>query len=324
MKRRIKLLLLASVLSLAIGTILIEQPMPSSGQQGSRMPGCECFVCVDLQFEASRKGINLPFNKLSLEEPNCTAGTLAEMACPETLSQMPTEKVKAFCRKIKEGLKFTSFKESCPVLAASCEPDEKQPPEKKCASPAPWFGDQSDCKDVQTPVIRDHPKTVVTLYMCGFRIFDRDTASGNTSVEDYKAQLREWVETRVGSKVCCDKFRAATRSGSKCNPIADIDCDGIANDYDKPMDEPFPEIDRLFSIPEGAPVDPFPRGLNPDDAGFFPPQDKCDCKWELVKGTLNCSPDGKQQHSYQARWRCPATGNEIFTRKEAPPKTPCK
>jgi len=323
MKKGMRRLLLASVFSVTVGTTLIDRPNPSFGQQGSRMPGCECFVCVDLQFEASRKGVILPFNKLSLEEPNCTAGTLAEKACPEVLSQMPAEKVKAFCRKIKDGLKFTSFKDSCPVYAATCEPEEKQPPDKKCAKPAPWFGDQSNCKDVQTPVISDH-KSVVTLYMCGFRVFDRDTAAGNTSLEDYKAELKEWVQTRVGSKVCCDKFQAATGSGSKCNPIADIDCDGIANEYDKSIEKPFPEIEKLFSIPEGAPVDPFPRGLNPDDAGFFPPQDKCACKWELVKGTLNCSPDGKQRHFYQARWRCPSTGNEMFTRKEAPPQTRCK
>jgi len=133
------------------------------------------------------------------------------------------------------------------------------------------------------------------------------------------------VQVRVGSEICCKQFRAAERSGTPCNPVADLDCDGIPNQTDVVSESgaSFPDINNLFSRPEGAPIDPFPPGLDPDDPEFFPPADKCDCKWELVKGTLNCSPDGKQRHFYQARWRCPSTGNERFTRKYATPTTPC-
>jgi len=76
----------------------------------------------------------------------------------------------------------------------------------------------------------------------------------------------------------------------------------------------------------------FPPGLDPDDPNFLPESTardskgvgECACKWELVKGTLTCSPDGKKDHVYVANWRCPATGKEVMTTKYAKASARCK
>jgi hypothetical protein len=212
--------------------------------------------------------------------------------------------------------------------------DKNSPKEKKCDEPAPWFGgsDSSNCRDVQSPVIEGNDLSqLVYLSFCGtnapvFQHFvPKDYLGG---VNAYKTMLANYVRKRVGSKVCCDRWREAVRTGKPCDPSMDMDCDGKRNTADFytpriPVGAILPDINNLFSTPEGAPVDPFPDGLNPDDKGFIPPAELCDCKWELVKGTLSCSADGKQPHVYQARWRCPSTGNERFTRKEAPATADC-
>jgi len=332
---RINGLVLTAALGLALCSIpasfFTASSLAQPGQQdpsGTRKPACGCFICGDLAREASRKGINLPFNFVEFEDkkPDC-AGILAEDACPRELAQIPKETREKFCQQIKAGLKFTSFKDSCPVLAASCEPDDKTPPpEKKCEKPTPWFEPSSDCSDVQNQVVAINAGAV-TLSICGSPIFrwvppDNDPLL----IEAYQRALRDWVKTRVGSKICCDKFREAARTGTPCYPAVDVDCDGKPNQSDihtESSGTTFPDINNMFSKPEGTPVDPFPVGLDPDDSGFLPPPEKCDCKWELVKGTLNCSPDGNQRHFYEARWRCPSTGNERYTRKYAAATAPC-
>ena len=322
---------LTIVCAVALAGLFSANLKPSSGQQQVRLPGCACFVCGELHVQAGKRGANLPFNYLSLENPNCEAGILAESACPDVLSTMPREKVDNFCRRIKEGLKFTSFKDSCPVLAKACEPDgPAPPPEKKCEKPTPWFdpSSSSGCKDMQAPEIKVASGDA-TVRLCGVTIFSYVERNRSTMSDSaYAAALQNFLKSRIGSKVCCDKFWEAWKIGTGCLPPGDLDCDGIPNDRDSvalnpSMPDALPDI-NIFRTPEGAPIDPFPEGLDPDDPNFFPPVEKCDCKWEMLKGTLTCSPDGKQKHVYQARWRCPSTGNEIFTRKEAAATAPCK
>ncbi len=209
----------------------------------------------------------------------------------------------------------------------TCLGDDKKP-ESKCEKPAPWFGEPSkDCTDIQAPAVAVNAGAV-TVSICGYPVF-RHAPKGFTlpfELEAFRRVVAEAVQRSAGSKICCSKLRDAARTGMPCYPAVDIDCDGIPNatdvDTTTATGAAVPDID-IFTSPTGAPVDPFPAGLDPDDKEFFPPADLCDCKWELTKGTLNCSPDGKQPHFYQARWRCPSTGNERFTRKEAPPTAAC-
>jgi len=196
---------------------------------------------------------------------------------------------------------------------------------------------------VQSPQVTQ-AQGMVTLSLCGYPIWSTKSVWGATGKPDIeganeaKAALAERVRSQVGSRICCDNFREAVRTGVPCDPRADLDCDGKPNREDtaypqryvSPRDNDtysysgsLPDI-NIFSKADGAAIDPFPQGLNPDDPNFIPPADKCECKWALVKGTLTCSTDGKQSHVYQARWRCPASGNETFTRKEAPGTAPCK
>jgi hypothetical protein len=248
------------------------------------------------------------------EDKNCT-GIISADACRKGLSNMPGDKVKSICEKIRAQKGFKSFQTTCPVFAAFC------PEEKKSAGcekpPPPWLGPPpSDCKDVRKPevdVVQTNQGTEVTVTLCGYTRFL--TPPDPRTAKDFAANLASQIKSRIGSRICCEKFRDAVDTGIPCHPRMDLDCDG------RPEDSLL-EI-KLFQQSANADVDPFPPGLDPDDTKFFPPREKCDCKWELVKGTLNCSPDGKQPHFYQARWKCASSGNEIFTRKEAPATAPC-
>lgn len=208
------------------------------------------------------------------------------------------------------------------------------PPKKDCEPPTPWQNISSSfnpqCNDIQRPQVAIN-QGLVTLSFCGYVVwsFIGRTSDGqvdNAFNEQYRSALTRWVQSQVGSRICCDKFQEAIRKRQPCDPRVDVDCDGKQNGSDSvwssKMGAPLPDI-NIFKKAEGSRIDRFPSGFDPDDQKFMPIQDKCDCKWELMWGTLTCSPDGKQTHSYQARWRCPSTGKEEFTRKEAPASAPC-
>jgi len=205
---------------------------------------------------------------------------------------------------------------------------------RDCEPPTPWQNASSSsrtrCKDLQSPQVSVN-QGVVSLAFCGYDVWSyvgrtSDGQVDNAFNQEYQSTLTKWVKAQIGSRICCDKFQEAIQKGQTCDPRVDVDCDGKPNGSDSVWSSeagaPLPDI-NLFKRSEGAPVDRFPPGFDPDDPSFMPSDDKCGCKWELLKGTLTCSPDGKQPHVYQARWKCPATGNELFTRKEAPASAPC-
>ena len=324
-----KAITLTIVLVIVLAELLDPAGRPSSGQQqipGNRKPACTCF-CGGAS--------PLPFNLFSAEEidaAKCFGGPLPADKCGDYFKSLPEEQQKSSCATLKKERTSTA---SCPVLKTLVQYcDEKYPPDKKpdkkCEKPTPWFDSSSNCKDVQSPKIEvNEYYRLFTLSFCGDPVFRYIVPADHPGgIGAYKVQLEYFVRKRVGSRICCDKWREAVRTGTPCNPAEDVDCDGKSNleDFYTPKVQPvtLPDINNLFTSPEGAPIDPFPAGLNPDDPNLLPPAEKCDCKWELVKGTLTCSPDGKQSHVYQATWRCPSTGNERFTRKEAPATAPCK
>jgi len=126
-----------SILVVTIGAIFLAgKPQTSLGQQNpppttGREFACGCFVCYGLvagAYEVFDDG------KTTAGKP-CT-GILAEDACPAEMAQLP-DKGKSFCAKVKNKYKFSSFKDSCPMLASACQPFEKQPPpEPKAEKPA--------------------------------------------------------------------------------------------------------------------------------------------------------------------------------------------
>jgi hypothetical protein len=209
------------------------------------------------------------------------------------------------------------------------------PQEKDCEQSIPWHHTSSSsekpCQEIQSPQVTVN-QGVVTLSFCGYPVWSYIGHAADGQVDDafnelYKASLTKWVKSQVGSRICCDAFKEASRQGQTCDPRVDVDCDGKPNRTDSIWSSqagaPLPDI-NIFTKVEGAPIDRFPPGLDPDDPDFMPAVDKCDCKWQLVKGTLTCSPDGKQPHVYQAKWRCQSRGNELFTRKEARANAPCQ
>jgi hypothetical protein len=321
-------LLLALVLMLPIigGWCSYNGSQRSFGQQNSpqitRKPACGCYVC-GLSYE--------PFD----DRDNGCAGILAEDACPSALSQMPAESRAAFCQRVKTVRKFSSFKDACPGLASICESGSSEPSTKRdCEPPPPWqnaSSSKTSCKDIQSPQVSIN-QGVVSLAFCGYAVWSYagrapDGQVDNAFNQGYQSTLTKWVKAQIGSRVCCDKFQEAIQRGQTCDPRVDVDCDGKPNGSDSvwssELGASLPDI-NIFKKSEGAPVDRFPPGLDPDDPNFMPPYEKCDCKWELLKGTLTCSMDGKQPHVYQAKWKCPATGNELLTRKEAPASAPCE
>jgi hypothetical protein len=203
-----------------------------------------------------------------------------------------------------------------------------------CEAPPPWQNASSSsatrCKDLQSPQVSVN-QGLVTLSFCGYTVWSyagrtSDGQVDNAINEEYKSALTKWVKSQVGSRICCDKFRDSVRSGQNCDPRVDVDCDGKPNGSDSVWSSEagasLPDI-NIFRKAEGARVDRLPPGFDPDDPNFMPPYERCDCKWELMSGTLTCSSDGKLPHVYQARWRCPSTGKEESTRKEAPANAPC-
>lgn len=295
---------------------------PQSLPQSTRKPACGCYVCGS------------SYELFDDRDKDC-AGILAEDACPVTLRKLPSESRAAFCKKLMTVRKFSSFKDSCPDLASICESDSSKPPPKKdCEPRAPWQNVSSSsktrCQDIQSPQVSIN-QGVVSLSFCGYAVWSYVPRTSDGQVDhafnnEYQSTLAKWVKAQIGSRICCDKFQEAIQRGQPCDPRVDVDCDGKPNGSDSVWPSEggasLPDI-NIFRRSEGASIDRFPTGLDPDDPDFMPPDEKCDCKWELMKGTLTCSADGKQPHAYQARWKCQSTGNELFTRKEAPANAPC-
>lgn len=292
---------------------------PSSGQQRfpqtNRKPACGCYVCGLLL------AVNFP-NKA----PDCV-GILATDACPEELAKMPAETRKAFCKEIKARSKNQSLDE-CLILRHACETGEDPLPDK-CEPPrAPWLGPSPDCKDVQTWQIGQRGPAV-SISMCGQIVFTNPNAGTDRIFTDsYKAALRDQLRQTIGEKICCEKFRQASRTGTPCDPRKDVDCDGKPNSEDDSRayagdSTAYPTID-MITAPDGAPIATFPTGLSLDE--IYPDVETCkDCQWKLMKGELKCNvntPDGKR-HVYQAKWKCPSTGVEVDTFKYAPATAPC-
>jgi hypothetical protein len=192
-----------------------------------------------------------------------------------------------------------------------------------CRPSSPWFDRGTNCQDTRSPDVRaDY--LGASVWVCGSIVFQHRFPDG-TSHTNYGAALQNEVIRQIGSNVCCDRFRQRVGSG-QCDPRMDFDCDGKPNDTDtigwsQDPSIPMPDI-NIFSTPPGASVAPFPQGLNPDDPGFVPDSSGCDCKWQLIKGVLNCGTGG-QGHSYVATWKCPTTGREVTTTKNATANTPC-
>ena len=166
--------------------------------------------------------------------------------------------------------------------------------------------------------------------MCGHVVFSFTSGELKDPVYEqaYRAAVREQLQFGGASRICCDKFRDAVRTGTPCDPTVDVDCDGKSNQTDNKDSVP---VVNYFLRRGKANIDPFPPNFNSSDPKFLPDAagraakgvGACPCKWEMVKGELHCSPDGKKDHYYIATWACPRTGAEVFTTKYAPATNPC-
>ena len=110
--KRLKSLALTFALALAASALLVGHVPESLAQQepGSRKPACGCYVCGKLV-------------AVTFEDKDC-AGILSESACGQRLANLPNKEREGFCQKIKAQVRFTSFKDSCPVYAPYCGPEK--------------------------------------------------------------------------------------------------------------------------------------------------------------------------------------------------------
>ena len=212
--------------------------------------------------------------------------------------------------------------------------DKEQPAGQSCEPSTDWF-DSSSCKTSQGPQLVIDGQTA-TLYMCGNAVFTYTNPDLRDKLfaDAYRAAMRDHLKAAGASKICCDKVNRGGTNRSGCDPKVDIDCDGKPNNEDLSTDGQFPDIDT-FVKPDEASVDQFPiddfTGFDASSPDFLPNRTArnsrgvgaCPCKWELVKGELNCSSDRRTRHHYKATWRCPKTGAEVVTFTYAPATSPC-
>jgi hypothetical protein len=168
--------------------------------------------------------------------------------------------------------------------------------------------------------------------MCGQIVFSYTNSDFKDKLfaDAYKGAFRDHLNAVGTTRICCDKFNDAVRTGSPCDPTQDLDCDGQPNTSDLESNG-IPDIDT-FVQPNNAAIDTFPPYLDRGNPDFQPNRTaqnskdvgSCPCKWQMTKGELVCSPDGKQQHHYKATWKCPTTGAEVVTVRYAAPTAPCE
>lgn len=209
--------------------------------------------------------------------------------------------------------------------------EEKRSRERECEPPTPWFDGASGCTEFRSPQLVINGGAA-TLYMCGYPVFyyKDSNLSDPLFANAYKAALRDQLLSTSSSKVCCDRFRQAVRTKKPCDPRRDVDCDGRPNKTDLDSIK-MPGINP-FTRSDNAAIDPFPYLFDTSNSDFLPTRTArnskgvgdCPCKWELIRGELKCSPDGKQDHYYKATWRCPKTGAEVLTTKNASATAPCE
>ncbi len=322
MKTRSRILFASAVFALLSFVVLLTPPRPISfGQQTfpptNRHPACGCYVCGLL--------LSVDFPD---KAPDCV-GILATDACPVEMAKLPVEKRKVFCQKLKERSKNESMDE-CLILRGAC--DDNSPPENetKCENPTPWTDRSRQCTDAQAPKTELRQR-VISVSMCGATVFrfESDTEDA-LFLEAQRGAIHQWVMERVGSKVCCDRFRDRDAG---CDPRTDFDCDGKNNQTDVVVTSgaTYPDFGMGYVTGNGASIDPFPPGTDPNAPDFRPEGTarnskgvgECACKWELVKGKMSCSLDRTQRHFYTATWRCPATKAEVTTIKYFPGTSPC-
>ena len=312
---RPKTITLAIVCAIAIAVLFGPGRQPSSGQTTGREGPCGCYTCYwEL---VPTLYVNFP------DPPKNCYGIVSSSQCVVEMAKMP-DKGKAFCQKIKKELRITSFKD-CPQYAAACEPEErkpeeKQPPDTKCAPPTPWFDTSLDCKELKSTQIVISGGAAI-IYMCGYAVFHYTVGTDDLFNEAYRSAMSDFLQNRGLDKVCCDKFEDAVRTGKPCNPRLDVDCDGQPNKSDLTPHGNFPVIDGSFTEPSGANPDAFPPGMT---VNAIMPDEPCKgCRWELIKGVLKCNPDPTKRHTYESTWRCPSTGKVVQVDKLSQPGAPC-
>jgi hypothetical protein len=235
---------------------------------------------------------------------------------------------KSDARAVGEGLcsDFWAVHRALVTREICCDGEGAEKPEESknraCDPPPPDWFTASDCKDLQSPTIQQTGNNV-TIFLCGYQVFSGTKPAG-VDPRMFQEELESSLRKDMPRKVCCNRFRDAARTGAPCNARADIDCDGVLNDADL-SSSGIPAIDgRGFTIATAtiANYDLFPEGMSEDE--IMPPADQCkNCKWELIKGELNCSTDGIRDHAYRATWRCPATGAQAVKTHTAKATAPC-
>jgi len=221
--------------------------------------------------------------------------------CKEQLDKSPPEVHRSVCQTLRE------YNSMCPEVSSYCKPEEKKSPDVKCEPARDNYnpGGESDefnpfdCKNlqnVQIAILSDQ----VTASACG-RVLLRQYADSREELNNIARRLRN----NAPSKICCDRLSADELAGDEY-PAGNSGFPNGEAGTDTYQDTDF------YRAPDESTMEPFPPGMRIPD--ILPDTACADCKWELLKGDAKCRPQGRRAGLfwYEATWRCPKTGVEVF------------
>jgi hypothetical protein len=157
-----------------------------------------------------------------------------------------------------------------------------------------------DCKNLQNLEIKILSDQV-TASACG-RVLLRRHSESRAALEKTAQALRE----KAPVKICCDRLSPDEMAGQD-----EIGGSFLGFPDGEFVTDAYSDLD-LYTNADKATVDGFPQGLR---IPHVLPDVSCPgCKWELLKGELKCNSHGRNSGLfwYEATWRCPKTGVEVF------------
>jgi hypothetical protein len=298
-KMRVKIIALTIVSVVAFFGLLATSSNPSSGQEQRNPTGrttAHLLCCGRL-----------------VSVPGTWFG--ADRRCAEYLQNAPKGLQTKVCKDLTDSYAFGDL--SCREEMASICPELKdakcEPPRPRQNDP-PWFNEDLPCQNRQQATYsfgqnRRNPNLrSVSISICGQVIRYVTTERAGRALPPLGSNKED---------VCCDSWQNAVNTGSPCDALRDIDCDGKLNENDSsPLRAPAREEssdDFVINSPRGNLF--FWREIYDG----MPDQVWCkDCKWELVGVQYTCenkvrgtgrSETIDAEYKYKATWKCPANGS---------------
>lgn len=326
MRERIRTIILLSALLLMIGAIfLVGKPQPSSAQNAPFKSYQLRVFCGNSAIPTEAFWHDVGEDSMGVNvrcAGNCPGGNVPLADALAGLPAAVSAALKAMVEKHQENAAAgKGWRLTC--LGG------KEPPERKCEKPSnpsnqpPWFDPLVSCStgNPQTGSISwgitRRSGFSYTISICG------EIIRYTKATLDYDFGTGPLANTGVRTfQICCSSWREAANSGSPCDALNDVDCDGDLNQSDpSPLSAP-QRYARSDDYVSNSPLTnlPFWKGI------FGPSSDDVvckDCKWELTGVRYTCKNEvwasGRREridavYSFDATWQCPSSGRTTQTK----------